>query len=169
MVRAGITIYGIYPSREVKLENLPLEPMMTLKSRIVFIKEIQSGDAVSYGGTFVAEKPMKIATISAGYGDGYPRSLSNKGYILIHGKKAPILGRICMDQFMVDVTDIPQAKELDEVILVGRQGDEEITVDELGDLCGRFSYILIFLKNFMGYTIIHQTVKKAKNQSQPFG
>ena len=90
---------------------------MTLKSRIIFIKEILSGDAVSYGGTFVAEKPMKIATISAGYGDGYPRSLSNKGYILIHGKKAPILGRICMDQFMVDVTEIPEAKELEEVTL----------------------------------------------------
>ena len=118
MVRAGITIYGIYPSREVKPENLPLEPMMTLKSRIVFIKEILSGDAVSYGGTFVAEKPMKIATISAGYGDGYPRSLSNKGYILIHGKKAPILGRICMDQFAVDVTDMESVNVGDEVVLI---------------------------------------------------
>ena len=139
-VRAGITIYGIYPSREVKLENLPLEPMMTLKSRIVFIKEIQSGDAVSYGGTFVAEKPMKIATISAGYGDGYPRSLSNKGYILIHGKKAPILGRICMDQFMVDVTEIPEAKELEEVTLMGRDGEEVLSVDTISEQAGRFPY-----------------------------
>ena len=140
MVRAGITIYGIYPSREVKPENLPLEPMMTLKSRIVFIKEILSGDAVSYGGTFVAEKPMKIATISAGYGDGYPRSLSNKGYILIHGKKAPILGRICMDQFMVDVTEIPEAKELEEVTLMGRDGEEVLSVDTISEQAGRFPY-----------------------------
>lgn len=140
MVRAGITIYGIYPSEEMKPENLPLEPMMELKSRIVLIKEIAPRDAVSYGGTFVAEKNMRIATISAGYGDGYPRSLSNKGFVLIHGKKAPILGRICMDQFMVDVTEIDDVKKNDEVTLIGRDGDEFISIEEIGDLCGRFSY-----------------------------
>lgn len=83
---------------------------------------------------------MKIATISAGYGDGYPRSLSNKGYILIHGKKAPILGRICMDQFMVDVTEIPEAKELEEVTLMGRDGEEVLSVDTISEQAGRFPY-----------------------------
>ena len=140
MVRAGITIYGIYPSEEMKPENLPLEPMMALRSRIVLIKEIQPGDAVSYGATFVAEKPMKIATISTGYGDGYPRSLSNNGYILVHGKRAPILGRICMDQFMVDVTEIPEAKELEEVTLIGRDGEEVLSVDAISVQAGRFPY-----------------------------
>ena len=140
MVRAGITIYGIYPSEEMKPENLPLEPMMELKSRIVLIKEIAPKDAVSYGGTFVAEKNMRIATISAGYGDGYPRSLSNKGFVLIHGKKAPILGRICMDQFMVDVTDIPEAAELEEVTLMGKDGEAFLPVTVLSGLAGRFPY-----------------------------
>ena len=143
LVRAGISIYGIYPSAEVSRDSMKLTPAMSIRSRIVYIKEIETGTEISYGGTFTAPHPMRIATIPVGYGDGYPRMLSNKGYVLIHGKRAKILGRICMDQFMVDVTDIPQAKELDEVILVGRQGDEEITVDELGDLCGRFSYEFI--------------------------
>lgn len=138
MVRAGITIYGIYPSDEVSRE-IPLAPVMELKSHVVYIKMIEPGTAISYGGTFVAEHPMLIATIPVGYGDGYPRSLSNCGYVLIRGKKAPILGRVCMDQFMVDVTDI-EAELLDEVTLLGRDGDAEITVDELGALSNRFPY-----------------------------
>ena len=143
LVRAGISIYGIYPSEEVSRDSMKLTPAMSLHSRIVYIKEIETGTQISYGGTFTAPHPMRIATIPVGYGDGYPRMLSNKGYVLIREKRARILGRICMDQFMVDVTDIPEAQELDEVILVGRQGNEEITVDELGDLCGRFSYEFI--------------------------
>ena len=143
LVRAGISIYGIYPSEEVSRDSMKLTPAMSLHSRIVYIKEIETGTQISYGGTFTAPHPMRIATIPVGYGDGYPRMLSNKGFVLIHEKRARILGRICMDQFMVDVTDIPEAQELDEVILVGRQGNEEITVDELGDLCGRFSYEFI--------------------------
>ena len=143
LVRAGISIYGIYPSAEVSRDSMKLTPAMSIHSRIVYIKEIETGTEISYGGTFTAPHPMRIATIPVGYGDGYPRMLSNKGYVLIHGKRAKILGRICMDQFMVDVTDILEAQELDEVVLVGRQGNEEITVDELGDLCGRFSYEFI--------------------------
>lgn len=143
LVRAGISIYGIYPSEEVSRDSMKLTPAMSLHSRIVYIKEIETGTQISYGGTFTAPHPMRIATIPVGYGDGYPRMLSNKGFVLIREKRARILGRICMDQFMVDVTDIPEAQELDEVILVGRQGNEEITVDELGDLCGRFSYEFI--------------------------
>ena len=140
MVRAGISIYGIYPSDEVSRESIRLKPAMSLHSRIVYIKEIAPGTEVSYGGTFVADHPMRIATIPVGYGDGYPRMLSNKGSVLIRGKRAKILGRICMDQFMVDISDIPEAQELDEVVLVGEQKGEKITVDELGALCGRFPY-----------------------------
>ena len=95
---------------------------------------------VSYGGTFVTKQKTRIATIPVGYADGYPRQLSNKGRVLIHGKSAPILGRICMDQFMVDVTDIPQAQELDEVTLLGTDGEASVTVEELGELSGRFPY-----------------------------
>ena len=113
LVRPGITNYGIYPSDEVSREQVQLRAAMSLKSHIVYIKEVAAGTPVSYGGTYVTNRRTRIATIPVGYGDGYPRSLSNKGWVLIHGKKAPILGRVCMDQFMVDVTDIPEAKELD--------------------------------------------------------
>ncbi len=138
-VRAGITIYGIYPSEEVDRSRLPLKSVMSLVSHIAFIKELPAGCPISYGGTYVTARPSRIATIPAGYGDGYPRLLSNQGSVLIRGHRAPIVGRVCMDQFMVDVTDI-EAEELDQVILLGRDGDEEITVDELGRICGRFPY-----------------------------
>ncbi|MBO4374862.1 MAG: alanine racemase [Lachnospiraceae bacterium] len=142
MVRAGITLYGLWPSDEVPKDTVPLRPVMSLRSHVVYVKEIDEGTAVSYGGTYVAKEKRKIATIPAGYGDGYPRSLSNKGYVLIRGRKAPITGRICMDQFMVDVTDIPDVCPGDEVTLVGKDGDEEITMEMLGDLSGRFNYEL---------------------------
>lgn len=140
IVRAGISIYGIYPSDEVDRSIMELKPVMELKSHITYIKEVEPGTEVSYGGTFVAERKTRIATIPVGYADGYPRLLSGKGWVLIHGQKAPILGRVCMDQFMVDVTDIPQARELDEVTLLGRDRDSVITVDELGKISGRFPY-----------------------------
>lgn len=140
LVRPGITGYGIYPSDEVGRENVPLRAAMSLKSRIIYIKEVKAGIPVSYGGTYVTEKKTRIATIPVGYGDGYPRSLSNKGWVLIHGKKAPILGRVCMDQFMVDVTEIPDAKELDEAVLMGESEGNFLGVDELGHLSGRFPY-----------------------------
>lgn len=138
-VRAGITIYGIYPSDEVDRTKLDLRPVMALKSRITFIKEVPEGFPVSYGGTFVTSRPSRIATVPVGYGDGYPRLLSNKADVLIRGHRAPIVGRVCMDQLMVDVTGI-EAEEFDEVTLLGRDGAEEITVDELGRLSGRFPY-----------------------------
>ncbi|HIY01660.1 MAG TPA: alanine racemase [Candidatus Blautia faecipullorum] len=140
VVRAGITIYGIYPSAQVERDIVKLEPAMEIVSHVTFVKNIPAGTAVSYGGTFVAPKPMKIATIPAGYADGYPRSLSNKGWVLIRGKRAPILGRVCMDQFMVDVTDISGVCPGDQATLIGRDGKEEITIEEFGDLSGRFSY-----------------------------
>ena len=140
IVRAGITIYGIYPSDEVEKEWLDLMPAMELKSRISYIKEVDAGTAISYGGTYVTSGKTKVATIPVGYADGYPRLLSNKGWVLIRGKKAPILGRVCMDQFMVDVTGIPEVQTGDAVTLLGCDGDEVIDVDTLGDISGRFSY-----------------------------
>lgn len=139
-VRAGIAMYGIYPSGEVSRLPVHLKPAMSLKSHIVYMKDVEPGVAVSYGGTYVTKRTTRIATIPVGYGDGYPRSLSNLGYVLIHGKRAPILGRVCMDQFMVDVTDIPEARELDEVVLMGSSQDAFLGVEELGELSGRFPY-----------------------------
>lgn len=139
-VRAGITIYGMYPSNEVERDNLKLIPAMELKSHIAYVKTLEPGAAISYGGTFTVKKEMRVATIPVGYADGYPRSLSNKGWVLIHGKKAPILGRVCMDQFMVNVSDIPDVKAGDEVTLIGKDGDEFISIETFGDMSGRFSY-----------------------------
>ena len=131
IVRAGISIYGMYPSDEINKMAAPLAPVMSLKSHIVFIKELQPGAAISYGGTYVVDHPMKVATIPVGYGDGYPRALSGKGRVLIRGCQAPILGRVCMDQFMVDVSDIPGVREGDAVTLIGSDGGYEIRMEEL--------------------------------------
>lgn len=143
MMRAGISLYGLYPSEEMRRDNVILKPALSWYSRIVYIKELPAGRSVSYGGTFTAQKDMRVATLSVGYGDGYPRSLSGKGYVLLHGRKAPILGRVCMDQIMIDVTEIPQAKEDDMVTLIGCEGNEEINAEFLGELSGRFHYELL--------------------------
>lgn len=140
LVRAGISLYGMYPSDEVEQEVIDLHPALELISHVTFVKDIEAGTAISYGGTFVSEKPMRVATIPVGYGDGYPRSLSNKGEVLIRGRRARILGRVCMDQFIVDVTDIPGVQFMDRVTLVGRDGEEHICVEELSGLSGRFNY-----------------------------
>lgn len=137
--RAGISMYGLYPSEEVS-RDMELCPAMTVRSFITFIKEIGEGTPVSYGGTFVAERPMRIATVSAGYGDGYPRNLSGRGHVLVCGKRAPILGRVCMDQFMIDVTDIPEAREDMRVTLVGRDKDAVLTMEEVAAMSGGFHY-----------------------------
>lgn len=142
VVRAGITLYGLSPSEEVEKDIVKLQPALSFKSTVVYVKKIPEGTAVSYGRTYIADKERTIATIPLGYGDGYPRGLSGKGYVLIHGKKAPILGRVCMDQFMVDVTEIPETKENDEVTLIGTDGAETITMEDLGELSGRFNYEL---------------------------
>ena len=139
-VRAGVILYGLYPSEDVDKEPVPLKPVMELKSHIAYIKTVEAGVQISYGGTFTTQRETRVATIPVGYADGYARGLSNKGSVLIRGKRAPILGRVCMDQFMVDVTDIPQAQELDEVVLLGRSKDAQITMEELGELSGRFNY-----------------------------
>jgi len=143
VVRAGITVYGLSPSEEVTASMLDLKPALSLYSHITYIKTLKPGRQISYGGTFEAEHEMRVATVPVGYGDGYPRSLSNKGFVLVRGQKAKILGRVCMDQFMIDVTDIPDASNDDLVTLIGRDGDNEITTDFLGDLSGRFNYELV--------------------------
>lgn len=143
MVRAGIAMYGIYPSDEICRDIICLKPAFSLYSHIVYIKNIGAGESVSYGGTFRADKEMRIATIPVGYGDGYPRGLSNKGYVLIRGRRANILGRICMDQFMVDVSNIPEAAEGDRVVLLGSDGEKSIGAEMLGELSGRFHYELV--------------------------
>lgn len=140
LARAGISLYGMYPSDEVDKNAISLKPALELISHVTFVKEVPEGTSISYGGTFVTPKAMRIATVPVGYGDGYPRSLSNKGDVLIHGKRARILGRVCMDQFLVDVTEIPDVKFLDKVVLIGHDGDEYIPVEELSERSGRFNY-----------------------------
>lgn len=140
MVRAGITLYGLWPSEEVDKTKISLKPVMSLRSRVAYVKELSPGRQISYGGTFTVKKKMTVATVPVGYGDGYARGLSNKGWVLIKGQKAPICGRVCMDQCMVDVTDIPGVKIGDTVTLLGKDADEEITMEQLGELSGRFNY-----------------------------
>lgn len=137
--RIGISMYGLYPSEEMNKENVKLIPAMSIYSHVVYVKDVEPGTGISYGHTFVTDKPMTIATIPVGYGDGYCRNFSNNGYVLINGKKAPIVGRVCMDQFMVDVTGI-DAKEGDLVTLVGKDGNEEILVDDIALKADSFNY-----------------------------
>ena len=143
MVRSGIVTYGMYPSSDVSPQLLQLKPALQWLSRITHVKTLEAGREISYGGTYVTTKPTRVATIPVGYADGYRRSLSGKFYVLIHGKKAPILGRICMDQMMVDVTDIPEAKLNDRVVLVGRSGDEEITMEAIAAAADSFNYEMV--------------------------
>ena len=143
-VRAGIILYGLWPSAEVKEDGkISLAPALELKSRVVYVKTVPKNQEISYGGIYKTFRDTRVATICLGYGDGYPRSLSNIGYILVNGQKAQIIGRVCMDQFMVDVTDIDGEICIgDEVTLIGKAGNEQITMEELGDLSGRFNYEL---------------------------
>ena len=138
MCRPGIILYGLTPSSDLKLKE-NFVPVMTVKSVVSMVKTIKKGDTVSYGRTFTAEKEMKIATVTAGYADGYPRLLSNKGYVLINGKRANIIGRVCMDQMSVDVSDIEDVKQGDEVILFGKT----LPVEELANMCGTINYEII--------------------------
>ena len=139
MVREGILLYGLKPSDEVD-SSMEYCPALELKSHVIFVKELPAGEGVSYGRTYITEAPTRVATVAIGYADGYPRSLSSKGYVLIRGKKAPIIGRICMDQMMVDVSDIEGVSVEDIVTLIGRDGDEYISIEELSELSGRFNY-----------------------------
>ncbi len=141
--RVGISMYGVSPSDEMKKDGVALQPALSLHSKIVYIKTLPADSKISYGGTYVTDKETVVATVPVGYGDGYPRGLSNCGYVLIRGVRCPILGRVCMDQFMVDVTHLPEIKEGERVTLIGKDGDEEITVEQLCDLYGGFRYEMI--------------------------
>ncbi len=140
LVRAGITMYGLWPSEEVDKNGIVLKPALSLYTHVAYVKELPAGRAVSYGGTYVTPDTRRIATIPVGYADGYARGLSNCGDVLIHGMRAPIRGRVCMDQFMVDVTDIPEVKCGDKVVLIGQDGEACITMEEAGGRSGRFNY-----------------------------
>ncbi len=140
MARVGISLYGLYPGENME-QSLPgLLPAMSWHTTVSCVKRLEPGRELSYGGTYVTDRPTVVATIPAGYADGYRRSLSNQFYVLIRGRKAPILGRICMDQFMVDVTHIPEVASGDEVVLMGRSGDLQITAEELGAAANSFHY-----------------------------
>ena len=140
MVRNGICLYGLYPSEEVQKERLPLKPAMELKAYVSYVKTLEPGVEIGYGGTYTTTKKTRVATIPVGYADGYSRCLSGKGSVLIHGKKAPILGRVCMDQFMVDVTDIDNVCVGDRVTLFGKDGDSCITIEEISAMAHSFNY-----------------------------
>ena len=140
LVRSGIVTYGMYPSDEVNPLDLPLRPALQWFSRITHLKTLPAGREISYGGTYVTTRETRVATVPVGYADGYRRSLSGKFYVLIRGQRAPILGRVCMDQMMVDVTHIPDVTSSDQVVLVGRSGDEEITMEQIAEAAGSFNY-----------------------------
>lgn len=143
MVRSGIVTYGLYPSEEVDKGIADLRPAMSLTSKVIFVKDVKAGTGIGYGWSYIADHDIKVATVSAGYADGYPRAQSNKGRVIIHGQYAPIIGRVCMDQFMVDVSHIDGVKVRDDVILIGRDGDKEISVEEVAEPANSFNYELV--------------------------
>lgn len=141
MCRMGIILYGLYPSHEVDKSLLEIRPVMEWRTHISFIKELEAGREISYGGTYKTQETRRIATIPVGYADGYPRCLSNRGKVLINGQFAPITGRVCMDQFMVDITGI-DAQVGDTVILIGKSGDHELSMEEVSESAYSFNYEL---------------------------
>lgn len=143
MIRCGIATYGIYPSEEVDHEFVRLKPAMEIKTHVIYVKDVGPGEGISYGSTYITKKRTRIATIPVGYADGYSRNLSNCGKVIIHGKYAPVVGRICMDQFMVDVTDIEDVKQGDRVTLLGREGEAYISAEELSRWSHSFPYELV--------------------------
>lgn len=143
MVRAGIMIYGLFPSPEVSQNKVELRPVMSWKSRIILVKEVGAGTGISYGHTFITARKSLIATVPLGYADGFSRLLSNKACVLVRGRRVPVVGRICMDQFMADVTGVEGVAEGDEVVIFGRQGQEFIGVDELARTLGTINYEVV--------------------------
>ncbi len=150
LIRPGIMLYGVMPSYEVytdwrKLKNprIEIKPALELKTKIVFIKEVPKGTSISYGRTFTTKRPSRIATIPIGYADGYPRLLSNKGQVLIKGKRAPVVGRVCMDLTMIDITGVKGAKVGDEVTLIGTQGQSRLPVEELSHQAQTIPYEIL--------------------------
>ena len=143
MVRSGIVTYGMYPSNEVSAQLLPLQPALRWHSRVTHVKQLPAGREISYGGTFVTDRPTMVATVPVGYADGYRRSLSNRFHVLIRGQKCPILGRVCMDQLMVDVSSVPQVDIGDRVVLVGTDGEARITMENMADALDTINYEVV--------------------------
>ncbi len=143
MVRLGIALYGLYPSDEVDRTKAELTPAMEVISHVIHVKDIEKGTGVGYGQIYTAPAKRRIATVAVGYADGFKRCLTGKGYVLIHGIKAPLVGKVCMDQIMVDVTDIPDVRVGDKAVILGKSGNAEITAEQLGALCHSFSYEVI--------------------------
>ena len=140
MVRSGIITYGLYPSSEVDRNLINIKPVMSWHACISHVKTLEAGREISYGGTYTTKESRRIATVPVGYADGYPRCLSNTGSVLINGKYAPITGRVCMDQFMVDVTDIDGVEVGSEATLIGTNGENSISVEDIADNAGSFNY-----------------------------
>jgi len=143
MVRPGIATYGLYPSDEVKKDHVALQPVMTLKSRIIHLKKVAAGFHISYGITYRTKKPTTIATVPVGYADGYNRLLSSRGHMLLHGHRVPIVGRVCMDLTMLDVGGLKDVKIEDEVVVFGQQGDGSVTADELAAILNTINYEIV--------------------------
>lgn len=143
MCRLGIALYGLSPSDEVDASEFDLRPAMEVVTHVVHVKEVEKGTKIGYGHVYTAPSRRKIATIAIGYADGFRRCLTEKGYVLIHGKRAPLVGKVCMDLSMVDVTDIPDVQVEDEVVILGKSGSEEITAETLGALSHSFHYEVI--------------------------
>jgi alanine racemase len=144
LVRPGISIFGLYPSTEVQ-KTVKLIPAHSFKTRIIFLKELPVGESIGYGRTFTTKRRTKVASLPVGYADGYNRHLSNQGEVLVRGRRFPVIGRVCMDQCMIDVTNLPQVEVGDEVVLWGRQGQEEITVEEIAAKIGTINYEIVHL------------------------
>jgi alanine racemase len=144
MIRPGIILYGLYPSNDVNKEEISLKPAMMLKADIILVKDVEKGTPISYGGVFITKKDSRIATIPIGYADGYSRVLNGKGMVLVNGEPAPVVGRICMDQCMIDVTDLKsEVKVGDEVVIFGKQGSREIKVEDLASQIGTVNYEVV--------------------------
>ena len=143
MVRVGIALYGLYPSDEVMADKVTLKPAMEVISHIIHIKDVEAGVGIGYGHTYVTSEKRKIATVCIGYADGFNRAFSNKGYVLVRGKRAPVIGRVCMDQIMVDITDINGVNVGDYVVILGENGGETLTAEQLGEMCGSFNYEIV--------------------------
>ena len=145
LVRIGISLYGLYPDPVMSLNpKIALKPVMSVKTRLVHVKEVPQGTPISYGCTFITSRPSVIGTIPMGYADGIPRLLSNRGSVLVKETRCPIVGRVCMDQFMVDLTDLPERPATgEEVVFLGRQGSEEITADEIAEKAETINYEIV--------------------------
>lgn len=139
LVRPGLTLYGVYPDASLR-EIVELKPVMMIKTRTVFLKKVSAGQSISYGRTFITSRESLIATLPVGYGDGYSWLLSNRGVVLVKGMRVPVVGRVCMDQIMIDVTEVPDVKIGEEVVLVGQQGNERITAEELASMATTIPY-----------------------------